>query len=250
MTSSQVACRLWAPCPPRRGSLVAFVRYQLAFSWRRKAPREPVTSTSFSWSGPLYWFRSGSTSGSYNCCRSLWLVTHTHTHMHAHSPSHASSSTVRWPLLFSFSVGPEEAGGPLWPEGLCRAHSHLVVGGAGEAWPWARGRPAAWTNQRRGSVPAAYRHQGNVSDWPPGAAAAGAVLIPHIPAHTPFLFHLYILLDVDVVYSSLSTFKGHQWLSSTVWLLIFEGQDYWFPAVQILEHKVLKYSAIFFKLCP
>lgn len=89
-------------------------------------------------------------------------------------------------------MGAEEAGGPLWPEELCRADSHLMVGGAGEARTRARGGPAAWTNQRPGSVPAAYRHQGNVSGRSFGAAGAVAVLIssifyvthPHPGTHT------------------------------------------------------------------
>lgn len=68
------------------------------------------------------------------------------------------SAVLRLMLRWYFSVGAEEAGGPLWPEELCGADSHLMVGGAGEAWTWARGGPAAWTNQRLGSVPAAYRH--------------------------------------------------------------------------------------------
>lgn len=61
-------------------------------------------------------------------------------------------------------MGAEEAGGPLWPEELRRADSGFVVGGAGEAGTRARRGAAAGTNQRLGSVPAAYRHQGNVFD--------------------------------------------------------------------------------------
>lgn len=61
-----------------------------------------------------------------------------------------------------FSVGLEEAGGPLRPERLCRAEPLLLVVGAGEAGPGAgRGSPAG-THQRPGSFPAAYRHQGNI----------------------------------------------------------------------------------------
>ena len=55
-------------------------------------------------------------------------------------------------------MGAEEAGGPLWAEGLCSADPPLMVGGAGVAWTRAGGGPAAWTNQRLGSVPAACRH--------------------------------------------------------------------------------------------
>lgn len=67
-------------------------------------------------------------------------------------------------------MGAEEAGGPLWPEELCRADSYLVVDRAGEVRARARRGPAARTNQRPGSVPAAYRHQGNASDQSTGAA--------------------------------------------------------------------------------
>lgn len=66
-------------------------------------------------------------------------------------------------------MGAEEAGGPLRPEELRGADPRLVVGGAGEAGARTRGGPAAWANQRLGSVPAAYRHQGNVSDSSPVA---------------------------------------------------------------------------------
>lgn len=36
---------------------------------------------------------------------------------------------ARW-----FSVGSEEAGGPVWYEELCREDSYLVVDGAREVW--------------------------------------------------------------------------------------------------------------------
>lgn len=63
-----------------------------------------------------------------------------------------------------FSVGVEEGGGPLRPERLRRTEPLLLVVGAGAAGTGAgRGSPAG-THQRPGSVPAAYRHQGNV--WP------------------------------------------------------------------------------------
>lgn len=75
LISFKMVCSLWAPFLPRQGSLGALVHYQPASSRKRKAPTEPVISTLFYWSGPLCWFRSGSTSGSYNCCPSLWLVT-------------------------------------------------------------------------------------------------------------------------------------------------------------------------------
>lgn len=55
-------------------------------------------------------------------------------------------------------MGAEEAGGPLWAEELRREDARLVVGGAGEAGTRARGGPAARTDQRPGSVPAANRH--------------------------------------------------------------------------------------------
>lgn len=77
LISLKMGCKLWAPFPPHLGSLWARVHYQPASSRKRKVPTEPAISTLFYWSGPLYWFRSGSTSGSYNCCLSLWLVTHT-----------------------------------------------------------------------------------------------------------------------------------------------------------------------------
>lgn len=61
-------------------------------------------------------------------------------------------------VLACFSVGAEEACGPLWSEELCREDSYLVVDSAREVWTWARSGTAPWTNQRLGSVPAAYRH--------------------------------------------------------------------------------------------
>lgn len=164
LISFKMACSLRAPFPPRLGSLPAVVHYRPASSRKRKAPTEPAISTLFCWSGPSYWFRSGSTSGSYSCCLSLWLVTHTHTHTLPFPTHLLTSAVLRLMLRRCFSVGAEEAGGALWPEELCRADSHRVVGGAGEVWTGARGGPAAGTNQRLGSVPAAYRHKGNVSD--------------------------------------------------------------------------------------
>lgn len=134
LISLKMGCGLWAPFLPRLGSPGAPVHYQPASSREREAPTEPAISTLFYWSGPLYWFRSGSTSGSYNCCLSLWLVTHTCTHTPC---PHGSSQDVlycRLMLHSYFSVGAEEAGGPLWSEELRRADPHLVVGGAGEAW--------------------------------------------------------------------------------------------------------------------
>lgn len=77
LTSLKMGYNLWAPFPPRLGSPWARVHSQAASSRKREAPTELVISTLSYCSGPLYWFRSGSTSGSYNCCLSLWLVTHT-----------------------------------------------------------------------------------------------------------------------------------------------------------------------------
>lgn len=37
-------------------------------------------------------------------------------------------------IVFFVSVGAEKVGGPLRSEEFCRAHSDLVVGGAGEVW--------------------------------------------------------------------------------------------------------------------
>lgn len=86
MSPLKMECRLLAHFLARLGSLGALVHYRPASSRERKAPKEPVTSTSFCWCGPLYSFKCGSTCGSCSSCQSLWLVTpHTHEDALMHS---------------------------------------------------------------------------------------------------------------------------------------------------------------------
>lgn len=85
LVSSKTVCSLSVPSLPPQASLGALDLYQQASSRKRRAPTEPVIFTLFCWSGPLFWFRSGSTSGSCNCCPSLWLVTHTHANIYEYT---------------------------------------------------------------------------------------------------------------------------------------------------------------------
>lgn len=86
------------------------------------------------------------------------------THMQMYMNIHTLKKNPPWymtlrPILhWYFSVGAEEAGGPLRPEELCWADSRVMVDGSWEVWTWTRGSPAAWTNQRPDSVPASQWH--------------------------------------------------------------------------------------------
>lgn len=151
-------CPVWGRCTARPGSLGVPAPSQLASSRRREAPREPATSTSSCWPGPLFWFSCGSTSGSCSCCPFQWLVTHKHTEWQTLQPSNAALCLQCGGGCLCFSMGPEEGGGPLWSEELRWAEPRLMVGGAAEAGAWTRGGPVAWTNQRPASVHAPYRH--------------------------------------------------------------------------------------------
>lgn len=88
------------------------------------------------------------------------------------------SPVVTCLLLCCFSLGVEEADGPLWCEELRRADSELVVDRVGEVRAGTRRGFVAWTNQRSCSVPAAHWHQGNAF-WLYAVIFYSAFLFPH-----------------------------------------------------------------------